>query len=482
MEPNILLVVMDSVRARNTSLQGHYNRTTPFLEQFATEKATLYEQARAPGVRSITSHASLFTGLEVAEHRVTSADHKLRPGTTVFEQLQDERYATGVFSENVWITSVDIGLNEGFDRVVGPQAVPFPDATNPRKFVAEQGQGQYSEFLRTAINSHKPVRSILNGVHTKVSFDFDRFLPDVGERVSPGNLYRDRFLDWIDAVNRPWAACVNLMDAHAPYKPKPEFDQWGDEILREIEASSQGKWELHAGTAKWWRRAAREALYDGAIYQTDRYVADIVEGLDERGVLDETLVVVTSDHGEGFGEPSHVRNGRVAGHNVSAHEVVLHVPLVVKLPGQTESARIHSAAALTQFPDAVRAARSGDIDPTVFVPEKPVVATSYGLTEDDQLRDRALRYCDDTSEFDDITHVVYGEENGQLRKFMSRPSRAATVEVRDAQTSYRISERGRDRVRAVFDGIGDAGVREKAGGIEEVDPSTYDRLEELGYV
>jgi arylsulfatase A-like enzyme len=480
MKPNVLLVVMDSVRARNTSLHGHGNRTTPFLEAFA-DRATVYEQARAPGARSITSHASLFTGLEVAEHRITSADHKLHPDTTVFEQLQDEGYETGVFSENVWITDVDIGLKEGFDRVVGPQNVPFPDALNPRKLVAEEGKGQYREFLQAALESETPGRSLLNGVHTKLSFDAG-FLPDMGDSGSPGNLYRDRFFDWIDSLDGPWGACVNLMDAHAPYNPKPEFDEWGDEKLRQIEAESPEKWELHAGTAKWWQRTAREALYDGTIRQVDNYVGDIVNGLAERGILDDTLVVVTSDHGEGFGEWSTIRGTRIAGHNVSTHEVLLHVPLVVKLPGQQEGTRVESPAALTRFPDAVHAALDDRLDTSTFVPDEPVVATTYGLTEDDQLRARASQYCEDLSAFDGVTNVVYEEEAGKLHKYVSWKSKGATLEIRDAQTSYKTADEGQERVDEVFDQVEGAGVRESAGGIEEVDQSTYDRLEDLGYV
>jgi arylsulfatase len=482
MNPNVLLVVMDSVRARNTSLHGHVNETTPFLEEFVNERATKYEQGRAPGARSITSHASIFTGLEVAEHGITSADHRLRPGTTIFETLQDEGYTTGVFSENVWITNVDIGLKEGFDTVVGPQAVPFPDAMNPRKFVAEEGKGQYRQFIEAALDDDQPVKSLVNGAYTKLSFDFREYLPGDDDKGSPGNLYRDRFLDWVDTTDGPWGACINLMDAHAPYKPKPEFDLWSDELLHRIENDSPRKWELHAGTEKWWRQVARTALYDGAIRQTDSYVEDIIAGLEARGELDDTLVVVTSDHGEGFGERSEIRPSRVAGHNVSVHEVLLHVPLVVKLPGQTESETVEDVATLTRFPDAVTAALDGTIEPEEFIPNGPVVGMTYGLTADDQLRARALRFCDDISEFEHRSRVVYEQGEEHLQKYLSWGEKGATVEVRDAQTSYVTGAGGRERVEEAFEGIGDAGVRDEAGGMDDVDEETIDRLEELGYV
>jgi len=481
MEPNVLLIVLDSVRARNTSLHGHDNETTPFLDAFASDRATLYEQARAPGVRSITSHASLFTGLEVAEHGITSADHKLRPGTTVFEQLQEEGYETGVFSENVWITDVDSGLKAGFDTVVGPQDLPFPDAKNPRKFVAEEGQGEYRRFLGETLDSDRPIQSLLNGAYIKASFDLD-WLPGTRNEGSPGNLYRDRFLEWVDSIDGPWGACINLMDAHAPYQPKPEFNRWGDKTLRKIEAEAPRKWQLHAGTAQWWRQRAREAMYDGAIRQADSYVEDIVKGLSDRDLLDDTLVVVTSDHGEGFGERSTIRNTRVAGHNVSVHETLLHVPLVVKFPGQREGKRVRSGAALTQFPDAAHAALDGTAVPETFVPDGPLIMMTYGLTEDDQLRSRATRDCDDVSMFEDVLRVVYEDVPEGLQKSVAGESASATVMVRDAQTSYKVDDGGRERVDEAFAAIEDARVRESAGGIDDVDEATYDRLEQLGYV
>lgn len=91
MKPNILLVVMDSVRASNTSLYGHENETTPFLESLA-ESSTVYEQARSSGSWSLPSHTSLFTGYNVAEHGIVEPENRLEEGHTIFETLRDEGY------------------------------------------------------------------------------------------------------------------------------------------------------------------------------------------------------------------------------------------------------------------------------------------------------------------------------------------------------------------------------------------------------
>jgi hypothetical protein len=173
-------------------LYGHSRETTPFLSEFA-ERATVYDQARASGTRSITGHASLFTGREVEEHGLTSADKRLRSGSTIFETLQQQGYETAVFSENVWITDVNVGLRNGFDTVVGPQNVPFTDALDARRFVAEEGRGNYGDFLRACLNDDRPLRSLANGAVIKLTSDYPWLYPF--ENSPPGDVYLDRFLD-----------------------------------------------------------------------------------------------------------------------------------------------------------------------------------------------------------------------------------------------------------------------------------------------
>jgi len=482
MKPNILLIILDSVRARNTGLHGHVHDTTPFLQEFA-DSATWYQQTRAPGTTSITSHTSIFTGLAVAEHRVSSPDTRLRPGTTVFDWLDDEYdYETGVFSENVWITDVDIGLSRAFDTVVGPQDVPYPDAVRPRSFVSEEGTGEFVEYVCQCLRDDQSIKGLVNGIYTKVSSDFPSLIPERIVMKSQGDRYVDEFFSWLDSnVSNSWAACVNLMDAHLPYRPKDQFNKWGDDLLRDIENNAADQWELHCGDGMWWRRKARETLYDGAILQADNYTERIVRGLEQRGILDNTLVVITSDHGEGFGERSHIRPARVAGHNVSVHEVLLHVPLVVKHPRQEQAAEVESVATLTEFPAVVKEAVDGTETRGSFVPNRPVVASSHRIEDDENLKSRALEYCDDLSAFESYTHVVY-EGKGIVKKYVTWKEREATIEIRSAQDSYKIADAGGERVSSVFEEMEVVDVREDSRGLDNIDTDTYERLEKLGYV
>jgi arylsulfatase len=485
-EPNVLLVVLDSVRAKNCSAYGHHEGTTPFLESFASERATLYEQARAPGARSVTSHASLFSGFHVEEHSVVSAADKLDPAVNVFSKLRQEGYATGVFSENDWITAVDVGLKDGFDTVVGARNVPFPDAVNPHEFVSNEGRGQYVTFLKEALADEHPMQSLANGAATKLQSDYKRFLPSSVRASTPAGVYVDSFLGWSARQSGPWAACVNLMDAHIPYEPAAEYDLWGGKRARELQSSFEDqKWAFNGGHRPWWQKRAVESLYDGAIRHCDAELERLVSELDRRGELDDTLLVVTSDHGEGFGEPSRVRPGvRVAEHGVSPHEVVLHVPLVVRLPRQEAATRVERPASLTEFPRVVAAVRDGETPTDGFRPDGPVVATAVGL--DKPLQERASAWTDNLSPWTADSRAVFDWDGGAdvVEKSLVNRDRAVTVVSRDAQTQYVDDEgdRPRDQVAEAFEDVTQLDVRHEGGGVEDIDEATYGRLEDLGYV
>jgi arylsulfatase len=483
-DPNILLVVLDSVRAGNCSIYGHANETTPFLDSFGADRATVYDQARAPGARSVTSHASLFSGLHVAEHGVVSAAERLDPTVSVFHRLRDEGYDTGVFTENDWLTAVDVGLKDGFDTVVGARNVPFPEGLNPHEFVSNEGQGNYAEFVRTALSSDRPAQSLANGLATKLQSDYIRFLPGNIKASTPADVYVDSFLDWSGDSDGPWAACVNLMDAHIPYEPAAEYDLWGGDRASELQSSFEDqKWAFHGGQTPWWQKRAVESLYDGAIRQMDAELERLVGALEARGELDETLIVITSDHGEGFGEPSRLQDGvRVAEHGVAIHDAVVHVPLLVRHPGQTDARRIDRPATLTAFPDVVNATRDGERPAAGFCPDEPVVATAVGL--DEPLQRRAGDYVSDISPWLDDKRAVfdYDEEAGIVVKYCRVRDTAATIHSRDPQTAFRVSRTDDGRVDAVFDELAELDVRTDGESLEDLDDDTYGRLEDLGYV
>ncbi len=479
---NVLLVVMDSVRAANTSLHGHEHETTPTLESLADE-ATVYEQARSPGTWSLPSHTSMFTGLHVLEHGVTRARDKLSAGHTIFEELRERGYTTGVFSENTWITDMDCGLPDAFDTVEGARNLLFPDAIDPSNFVLSEGQGQYVQFLRRCLDRDDTVQSVANGVFTKLAWDYPGLLPDRFTSSTPADVYTDLFLEWERDQSGPWAATINYMDAHLPYLPAEDHDQWGGDRLQALQAEMDDQvWEFNGGQRPWWQRRALEGLYDGTIHQIDAEVDRLVTTLRDRGVLDDTLLVVTSDHGEGFGEPSRIRrdpdssrpNARVAAHGAGIHEVLCHVPLLVRPPGGRDGERVTEPASLTRFPTVVRRTLNGGDGS--FVPDDPVVVSSHGLEE--PMEERATRYTGELYRFNGDCRAVYEANNGLVEKHVGWRDERCRVTVADAKTSWRNGDSG--TVDEQLDDVSDVGVRTETDG--EVDDATQQRLEELGYM
>jgi arylsulfatase A-like enzyme len=483
MEPNVLLVVLDSVRAGNTSLYGHEHETTPYLETFADE-ATVYEQARSPGTWSLPSHTSMFTGLHVEEHGVTRARHTLESGHTIFETLGDKHdYETGVFSENTWITDMDVGLKDAFDTVEGARNLPYPEGVDPSNFVLTEGQGQYLAYLKHCLSSDHTLKSIANGVVTKLAWDYPRYLPDSLSASTPASVYTELFLEWEAERDGPWAACINFMDGHLPYEPDASHDRWGGGRLRDLQENMKDQvWEFNGGQRPWWQRKALEGLYDGTIHQMDEQIRTVTETLRDRGELDNTLVVITSDHGEGFGEPSRVRpSARVAAHGAGIHEQLLHVPLIVRAPEQEEANWISEVASLTRFPTAVRTALDDGWEDDAFVPDGPVVASSHGLEE--PMEERASRYCDDLWRFNGDARAVYHDEDEFVRKDVTWRDEAASILVCDAKASSKVENGDAgQRVDAAYESIEDRGVRDESEGIGDIDEATQKRLEDLGYV
>lgn len=490
MSPNVLLIVLDAGRAQNFQLYGHVNETTPYLSSLES-KATVYTQARSPSTWSLPSHTSMFTGLEVPEHCVTSRNDRLSAGHTIWETLQENGYETGVFSENPFITSNSYGLTRGFNTVISgiiTRQYPFSEATNPNAFFAEsEHDDAYHRYFRYAAAHGKPLRSIANAVIRQMEISAKPLVPSSLQTSvgNPSRAHANSFLDW-QAGKSNWAACLNLTDVHHPYTPTSTHDQWGGASLRTIHDNlDDPRWDFHSGRQPWWKRQALTGLYDGCIHQVDDAIKTIVETLTDRDQLNETLIVITADHGEGFGEQSRVRPGfRIAGHSGGIHELLVHVPLLVKYPGQTDGERIERAASLTEFPSVVRSVCSGKKPHEGFVPDGPVVAVNEVAGQFETPPTNFTNYCDEigTETFTGIARAVYRHrKHGCVRKFVQWDADEAVVDVFNPQNAMSVPgvTTVNDEIAAAFDPLESVGVRES---IDEMGDDTKQRLADLGYL
>ncbi len=338
--PDVILIVMDTVRADHLSVYGYPRKTTPFLERFA-ESAILYRRCISASDFSLPSHASMFTGLYPSWHGAHSDESGMRPLAdgfiTIAEDLSARGYRTMGVSANHAFLGPQFGLDQGFQIMDARQVLPV------------------SPFFPAVRNL---LRSLLNRAASTIEFHL------VYRRADEINAAAFRMLDWAERAGRraPFFLFLNYMDAHAPHGPPPPFDRmfpgriphWThqdsdriiDEVLRTGRSATQD--ELHH----------QSALYDGAIAHTDARIGELIGELKRRGRYDDSLIVVTSDHGEAFGERGLVEHG-----GVSVYQEEVHVPLIVKFPGAQRQQVVEAAVSLVDVAPTVLEAAGAPIPP-----------------------------------------------------------------------------------------------------------------------
>lgn len=362
--PNILLVSIDSLRADHLGAYGYPRDTSPTIDGLARE-GVLFEHAISSAPWTVPAHMTLLTGLPPEVHGVESRRERLSPdAVTLAEVLQDAGYTTAGF-------------------VSGPTVM--------RRYGFDQGFASYDESMV----EEKP--ALIGGVVT-----------------SPG-LVRlvDAFLTrWHDGDRtQPFFVFLHMWDVHYDYVPPEDYarrfdpDYTGDLDGRDFERNPR----LTAGMDP---RDLQHlvALYDGEIRYTDDHLAQIVGRLRALGLLDDTIVVVTSDHGDEFFE-----HGQ-KGHAKTLYDEVLRVPLVVRYPQRIAPGRRVEAQV-----------RAMDVAPTILglagVPATPGFGT-IGLAPEHR--------------FVDLTPYVAG--SSPTAPFPALPAFSTTRWLGGRQTALRTAD------------------------------------------
>jgi arylsulfatase A-like enzyme len=267
--PNILLIILDTVRAASTGLHGHIRPSTPRLSGMA-EHSIVFDRAYSTAPWTLPSHATMFTGRypsEISANWVVPLDDRF---ATLAEVLRDAGYQTGGFVANMTYTSRETGLARGF--------IHYEDYPFSRQYLRRATALSY--FLDTWDRAVKPSRRTLaRKMASRINADF---------------------LSWLDRrEGKPFFAFLNYFEAHQPYRYYPEFGpqfKTGNEV---------------------------QDHYEAAIATMDLEISRLTDSLSRRGLLENTIIIVTSDHGELLGEFN------LQGHANSLHSPLLHVPLLI---------------------------------------------------------------------------------------------------------------------------------------------------------
>jgi len=315
--PNVLFVVLDTVRQDHLSVYGYDRPTSPTLEEFADE-ARVYEEAVTPAPWTLPAHASMFTGLYPSDHGATQEDPYLEGATTLAESLSAAGYATCCYSSNAWITPYT-RLTAGFD-----------DRDN--FFTVMPGEFLSGPLARAwkAMNDSDRLRSLADSLVAVGAAIHSKLASGEGEDSKTPAVV-DRTIDFVDNAGdqgRPFFAFANLMDAHQPYHPPEEYaEQFAPGVDSTDVAQSATAFNCGAETVTDEEWAAIRGLYDAEIRHMDDQLGRLFAHLRETGLWEETTVVVCADHGETLGEHD------LYGHEFNIYEPVVNVPLLVKHPG-----------------------------------------------------------------------------------------------------------------------------------------------------
>jgi arylsulfatase A-like enzyme len=296
-KPNVLLIILDTVRAASLSLHGNGRPTSPRLDDLA-RTSTVFDLAIAPAAWTLPSHGSMFTGRWPHELSVGWQTPLNDRFPTLAEVLRDQGYLTAGFVANHYYTTRQSGLERGF--------IHYEDiAINPK------------EILRSSLLGQAATGILLHGKYT--------FQPERSTHRKQADEVGTSFLTWTQKTDhRPWFAFLNFFDAHKPYR-RPTG------ALNTVSDSQR----VDAG-------------YEESIRYLDTEVGRVLDGLAQRGELDNTLVIITSDHGEQFG-----RHG-LFGHGNSLYREVIWVPLLIHFPSRVPAGRrVNQPVSLRDLPRTI---------------------------------------------------------------------------------------------------------------------------------
>ena len=344
---NVLLLVVDSLRHQSLRKREGDAPATPFLDRLGGETLH-FDRAHATECWTLPSHTSMFTGLLPSEHGA-HFQHLGYAGKdpTVAEILAEHGFHTELATRNPIFEGSLPGVTRGFQhrarllRDGGPLSIPglFLALSKPRFRRQIQSSGFFNALQRDSVAFLKDF--------AYCSFPADGLVLDH---------LRDRTVQ-LRQAGRPFFLFGNLYDVHAPYCPDPdgllrEMRSWEDVVENVVALGCLAKVGSHAYLQEGFRmtdggRRALLARYHTAIELMDRKLESFFEDLRGSGALEDTLVIVTSDHGEAFGDHD------LYLHDASVFDTNLRVPLWIHHPDRSP-ARIDDVVSQKDLFDLVR--------------------------------------------------------------------------------------------------------------------------------
>jgi arylsulfatase A-like enzyme len=391
--PNIVFIVLDTQRSDRLGCYGYHRDTTPHLDAFA-QTATVFENAIAPAQWTVPSHASMFTGEPPSTHLTLQSNDSLHPGfKTLAERLEAHGYRRTGICNNPLVGLINNNLKRGFDAFYNYCGTVQSRASDYAR-VSEHIRAPYRLRLLSRQSALRVARQTLQRVVAPIQDAFGRYSQVFQAALNPlwvplwtrfarfkGDTPRSirdaaRFVDQHMGENgRPHFCFINLMEPHLPYSPPDRFVQAFAPYLREDRAAHNFMRSFNRQALHWITPTARpfselqartlSDMYDAEVAYQDHLLAELLSVLERPEQRDNTLVILVGDHGEMLGERQYV------GHAFGVYRELVHVPLIVRWPGQTKGQCLAPIVSATRLFHTVLEAAGAT-----------VCETSYGHTMD----------------------------------------------------------------------------------------------------
>lgn len=464
--PNVLVLLGDTVRADRMGVYGYEHDTTPHIDAFA-KGARVFERASSPAPWTLPSHASLFTGLDVSAHHTDRPGRRLAPGeTTMAEAFRAAGYDTYAFTANPWIAD-RTGLTQGFDLV--------------EHAWDERWSGEIRERIAARL-----VPGDVNAGRLKTLVDGEA---QWAYQVA-GDTARRAFLAWLDGRgdHRPFFAFINYMEAHATRLPsadararlvEPDLDRHSLQVPQTVGAAVA--WM--AGAHRYDERdlEALGAVYDASLSDWDESIGTLLDDLERHGLLDDTIVVITADHGESLGE-----HGRI-GHQFNVHQSVTHVPFLVRYPARVRAGRVAEAVSTAELFSIVSEIADLELAPRDAARlEKAsrrragIALTEYPATHPSELA-QLRRHAPENIRSFERTYVAIEHDGWRLIEGSDGSVELYDV-TRDPGETRDVASAHPDRVDALRARVPRRATKAAGTRARPIDPAARRRLEALGYV
>ncbi len=293
--PGVILISIDTLRADHLGAYGYPRRTSPNLDRFS-ESGVLFENVVAQAPWTLPSHMSILTGLYATNHGAGNRGRRLAPRfVTAAEILREAGYQTVAITGGGWV-----------DERLGYQGFEYFD---------DRGEPINSE--RTVENSQVDQRAATTTVDKAIRFLLER------------------------SGRRPFLLFLHTYQVHCPYNPPPEWDLFSDRdydgLVRSTTACLGDLEEIKPRmTSSDYQHIIDK--YDGEIAYVDHELGRLFETLDTLGLLETSVIIVTSDHGENFDD----HPGHKLGHEGQLYDHTVRVPLIVRAPGLPRGAVVQA--------------------------------------------------------------------------------------------------------------------------------------------